>query len=306
MSNKKIWITGSSGMLGKRLCPILKRLGNSILEGNTKIFDQTIQKNVRDWLKINMPDEIIVTSALVGGINFNLSNSTEFLYKNSMIALNIIQAAHDLNIKSLVFLGSSCMYPKNAKQPIEESSLNKGEIEFTNESYGIAKILGVKLIEKINTQYNRKYLTIVPTAAFGPGDIYDKKKSHVIPAMIMNFHNAKVNNIKKITFWGTGEAKREFIFVDDMAEGILFIRDNFKGNEMINLGTGIEVKIKELAFIIAEITGYKGEIIFDKSKPEGVMRKILDNKKIKDLGWKPKYSLEEGLEITYKDYCKNI
>lgn len=306
MSNKKIWITGSSGMLGKRLCPILKSLGNSILEGNTKIFDQTIQKNVRDWLKINMPDEIIVTSALVGGINFNLSNSTEFLYKNSMIALNIIQAAHDLNIKSLVFLGSSCMYPKNAKQPIEESSLNKGEIEFTNESYGIAKILGVKLIEKINTQYNRKYLTIVPTAAFGPGDIYDKKKSHVIPAMIMNFHNAKVNNIKKITFWGTGEARREFIFVDDMAEGILFIRDNFKGNEMINLGTGIEVKIKELAFIIAEITGYKGEIIFDKSKPEGVMRKILDNKKIKDLGWKPKYSLEEGLEITYKDYCKNI
>lgn len=303
---KKIWITGSSGMLGKRLCSILKKSDNSILEGNTKIFDQTIQKNVRDWLQINMPDEIIVTSALVGGINFNLSNSAEFLYKNSMIALNIIQAAHDLNIKNLVFLGSSCMYPKNANQPIEESSLTHGEIEFTNESYGIAKILGVKLIEKINTQYNRKYLTIVPTAAFGPGDIYDEKKSHVIPTMIMKFHNAKVKNIKKLTFWGTGEAQREFIFVDDMAEGILFIKDNFKKNEMINLGTGIEIKIKELAFMIAEIIDYKGQIIFDKSKPEGVVRKILDNKKIKDLGWKPKFSLEEGIEITYKDYLKNI
>ena len=222
-----------------------------------------------------------------------------------MIALNIIQTAHDLDIKNLVFLGSSCMYPKNAEQPIKEGSLNQGEIEFTNESYGIAKILGVKLIEKINSQYDRKYLTIVPTAAFGPGDIYDEKKSHVIPAMIMKFHNAKVNNIAKLTFWGTGEAQREFIFVDDMAEGILFIKDNFKRNEMINLGTGIEIKIKELAYKIAEITGYKGDIIFDKSKPEGVMRKILDNKKIKDLGWKPRYSLEEGLEITYKDYCKN-
>tara|TARA_B100000242_G_scaffold250730_1_gene192306 strand:+ start:438 stop:1361 length:924 start_codon:yes stop_codon:yes gene_type:complete len=303
--NRKIWITGSSGMLGKRLCSILKSSDNVILEGNTKIFDQTIQKNVIDWLKINKPDEIIVSSALVGGINFNLSNSAEFLYKNSMIALNIIQAAHDLDIKNLVFLGSSCMYPKNATQPIKEGSLNQGEIEFTNESYGIAKILGVKLIEKINSQYNRKYLTIVPTAAFGPGDIYDEKKSHVIPAMIMKFHNAKLNNIKELTFWGSGEARREFIFVDDMAEGILFIKDNFKRNEMINLGTGIEIKIKKLAYIIAEITGYKGNIIFDKSKPEGVMRKILDNKKIKDLGWKPRYSLEEGLEITYKDYCKN-
>tara|TARA_Y100000816_G_C26106052_1_gene587867 strand:+ start:3401 stop:4324 length:924 start_codon:yes stop_codon:yes gene_type:complete len=303
--NRKIWITGSSGMLGKRLCSILKSSDNVILEGNTKIFDQTIQKNVIDWLKINKPDEIIVSSALVGGINFNLSSSAEFLYKNSMIALNIIQAAHDLDIKNLVFLGSSCMYPKNATQPIKEGSLNQGEIEFTNESYGIAKILGVKLIEKINSQYNRKYLTIVPTAAFGPGDIYDEKKSHVIPAMIMKFHNAKLNNIKELTFWGSGEARREFIFVDDMAEGILFIKDNFKRNEMINLGTGIEIKIKKLAYIIAEITGYKGNIIFDKSKPEGVMRKILDNKKIKDLGWKPRYSLEEGLEITYKDYCKN-
>ena len=160
-----------------------------------------------------------------------------------MIALNIIQAAHDLDIKNLVFLGSSCMYPKNATQPIKEGSLNQGEIEFTNESYGIAKILGVKLIEKINSQYNRKYLTIVPTAAFGPGDIYDEK-SHVIPAMIMKFHNAKLNNIKELTFWGSGEARREFIFVDDMAEGILFIKDNFKRNEMINLGTGIEIKIK--------------------------------------------------------------
>ena len=303
--NRKIWITGSSGMLGKRLCSILKSSDNVILQGNTKIFDQTIQKNVIDWLKINKPDEIIVSSALVGGINFNLSSSAEFLYKNSMIALNIIQAAHDLDIKNLVFLGSSCMYPKNATQPIKEGSLNQGEIEFTNESYGIAKILGVKLIEKINSQYNRKYLTIVPTAAFGPGDIYDEKKSHVIPAMIMKFHNAKLNNIKELTFWGSGEARREFIFVDDMAEGILFIKDNFKRNEMINLGTGIEIKIKKLAYIIAEITGYKGNIIFDKSKPEGVMRKILDNKKIKDLGWKPRYSLEEGLEITYKDYCKN-
>ena len=173
--NRKIWITGSSGMLGKRLCSILKSSDNVILEGNTKIFDQTIQKNVIDWLKINKPDEIIVSSALVGGINFNLSSSAEFLYKNSMIALNIIQAAHDLDIKNLVFLGSSCMYPKNATQPIKEGSLNQGEIEFTNESYGIAKILGVKLIEKINSQYNRKYLTIVPTAAFGPGDIYDEK-----------------------------------------------------------------------------------------------------------------------------------
>ncbi len=304
-SKSKIWITGSSGMLGKKLSKILKKQGHQIIEGNKKIFDQTSQEKVIDYIKENQPDEIIITSALVGGIEYNSKNSADFLYVNSMIALNIINAASILDIKKLTFLGSSCMYPKDAIQPINENSLNTGIVEFTNESYGIAKILGVKYIEKINSQYGRNYLAIVPTATYGPGDNYNKSQSHVIPAMIKRFHDAKNKNISEVVFWGSGKALREFIYIDDMAEGILFITKNYKKNELINLGSGEEITIKDLAYKIAKVVDYKGNIKFDINKPEGVSRKILDSTKVKELGWKPKYTLDEGLKLTYENYIRD-
>ena len=307
MNNKKtIWITGSTGMVGQALKRSIISSGTyNIIETKRSDLDQTNQNETNIWLKKNKPDIIIITSALVGGIQINSKYPLDFLYQNSMIALNIINSANEAGCEKLIFLGASCMYPRDTSQPFKESSVLDGKVEETNEGYGLAKILGTKLTEFMNFQHDRKYISVIPAASYGPNDCYDEKTNHVIPALIQKFHNAKVNKSKSVEVWGTGKPKREFLHVDDMASGIMFLLDNYFDNTPINLGTGEEVTIKELAYLVSEVVNYKGNIVFDDSKPDGIPRKILDSSKILKLGWKPSISLLEGLERTYRIYLDN-
>ncbi|MBT6754457.1 MAG: NAD-dependent epimerase/dehydratase family protein, partial [Gammaproteobacteria bacterium] len=250
-------------------------------------------------------DTIIITSALVGGIQLNSKIPATFLYQNSMINLNIINAAHQNNCNKIIFLGASCMYPRNGEQPFKEDSILDGKIEETNEGYGISKIVGLKMIQMLNQQFNTSHISIIPAASYGPNDCYDEAKNHVVPAMLKKFHDAKNNGKKSVTIWGTGKVKREFIHVDDMADGIIHIMKNYKDNTPINLGTGEEITIKRLATLIKKIVGYKGVIIFDEKKPDGIKRKILCHEKLKKLKWKHTLSLEEGIKRSYEEYILN-
>ena len=294
-------------MVGKSL--IKNLLNNSyyeVLRTKRSDFNQINQIKTKNWIIKNKPDTIIITSALVGGIHINSRIPADFLYENSMINLNIINAAHENGCKKIVFLGASCMYPKFGKQPFKEELIFDGKIEETNEGYGLSKILGLKFIEMLNKQYKSSHLSIIPAASYGPNDCYDEQKNHVIPALIKKFHESKTKNKKNIKIWGTGNIKREFIHVDDMADGIMHIIKNYKDKEPINLGTGEEISIKNLSLLIQKVVGYEGQVVFDNTKPDGINRKILDNSKIKKLKWKPKISLKEGLEQSYKDFLKNI
>lgn len=293
-------------MVGKSLAKKLANNKNYELLSTTKSeLDQTNQDKTDNWIKNNQPNIIIITSALVGGIQLNSKIPATFLYQNSMINLNIINAARNNNCQKIVFLGASCMYPKNSSQPFKEDSIFDGKIEETNEGYGISKLIGLKMIEMINSQYNLSHITIIPAASYGPNDCYDETKNHVIPALIKKFHNAKIQNKDNVTIWGSGKPKREFIHVDDMASGIIHILENYKDNSPINLGTGKEYTIKEIANTIKDVVGYNGKISFDSSKPDGIKRKILDNKKLKRLGWDPKITIKDGIESTYQDFLKN-
>lgn len=306
MKKDNVWITGN-GMVGKALEKALsKNKKYNVIITPRKILDQTDQKKTNSWVGKNKPEIIIMTSALVGGIHLNSKIPSTFLYQNSILNLNIINAANENDCKKIVFLGASCMYPKKSKQPFDEKSIFEGRIEETNEGYGISKLLGLKMIEMINKEFNKKHLTIIPAASYGPNDCYDLKKNHVIPALIKKIHDAKIKNLKSISLWGTGNALREFLYVEDMADGIIHIMENYNDPSPINLGTGEEITIKNLSIIIKNVIGYKGKINFDSSKPEGVKRKILNNSKVKKLKWSPKFSLENGLEITYQNYLKEL
>ena len=303
MNKKKIWITGAQGMVGQSIDRfLLKTKKYLVLKTSRKDFDQSNQVKTKNWIVKNNPDIIIICSAMVGGIHLNSKKPADFLYENSIITLNIIKAAHEANCKKIVFLGASCMYPKNAKQPFSEESILNGEVEKTNEGYAIAKILGVKYLDFLNQQYGTKHISIIPTASYGPKDCYDESKNHVIPALIKRIHNAKTKNKKEAVIWGSGNAKREFIHVDDMANGIMHIIENYKENSPINLGSGEEVTIKKLSKIICNVIGYKGMLIFDKSKPDGVKRKILSNHKLKKIKWKSSISLEQGIKMSYEEF----
>tara|TARA_B110000240_G_scaffold32688_1_gene35322 strand:+ start:1090 stop:2031 length:942 start_codon:yes stop_codon:yes gene_type:complete len=307
MKKNKIWITGSNGMVGQALNRSLVKKNNyEVIKTTRKNFDQTNQNKTKNWIIKNQPDVIIITSALVGGIQLNSKIPADFLYENSMISLNIIRAAHEAKCGKIIFLGASCMYPKKAKQPFEEDSILDGKVEETNEGYAISKILGIKFIQLLNQQYGTSHIGIIPTASYGPNDCYDENKNHVIPALIKKIHNAKIKRQKNIILWGTGKAKREFIHVDDMARGILHIIENYKDKGAINLGTGEEITISKLSNTIADIIGYTGSIGFDKTKPDGIKRKILSDKKIKKLKWKSEISLEEGLKLAYLDYLNYL
>jgi len=302
----KIWVTGN-GMVGKSL---IKRLstdqGYQVLKTKKTDFDQINQTRTNNWIKKNRPNTIIITSALVGGIHINSKTPATFLYENSMINLNIINSAHEYGCKKIVFLGASCMYPKFGKQPFKEDSILDGKIEETNEGYGISKIIGLKFIEMLNNQYKSSHLSIIPAASYGTNDCYDDSKNHVIPALIKKFHEGKIKNKKSIKIWGTGNAKREFIHVDDMADGIIHIIKNYKDNAPINLGTGEEISIKSLSLLIKKIVGYRGQITFDRAKPDGIKRKLLDNSKIKKLKWNHKICLKDGIEKSYNEYTEKI
>jgi len=308
----KIYIAGHRGMVGSAIVRQLKSKSAQLITRTHKELDLTNQQQVNDFITKEKPDQIYLAAAKVGGIHANNTYPADFIYQNLIIQANIINAAHQNNIQKLLFLGSSCIYPKSVKQPMREESLLTGTLEPTNEPYAVAKIAGIKLCESYNRQYNCDYRSVMPTNLYGPGDNYHPENSHVIPALIKKFHEGKNNNASKVTIWGSGKPKREFLYVDDMAaacvyvmnlEKIIYQQETKPMLSHINVGTNQDLTIKKLAEAIAKITGFKGKIEFDTTKPDGSKRKLMDSTRLNMLGWHSKINLEQGLKKTYKDYC---
>ena len=317
MSKLKIFIAGHKGMVGSALVRLLKKQDVELITKDRQELDLLNQKDVQNFFKVNEIDQVYIAAAKVGGIIANNTYPAEFIYENLNIQTNIIHSAFLNGVKKLLFLGSSCIYPKYANQPIKEEELLSGKLEPTNEPYAIAKIAGVKMCESYNRQYEKShsldYRAVMPANLYGPGDSYHPENSHVIPGLIYRFHNAKINNLPHVTIWGTGKVKREFMYVDDLARACIYLmnlnkkiydKHISKTSSHINIGSSQELTIKELAKIIKEIVGFKGSMYFDTTKPDGNPRKFLDSKQINSLGFKPEINLLDGLIMTYKDYIK--
>ena len=299
--NSKIYIAGHNGMVGSACWRLLEDNGYKNLLGySSKDLDLRNQNAVFNFLNIEKPVAIIDAAAKVGGILANSTFPYEYLMDNMLIQNNLIRAAHELNIKKFIFLGSSCIYPKMAPQPLKEEYLLTGSLEETNQWYAIAKISGVKLIEALRKQYNRDYISLMPTNLYGPGDNYDLETSHVLPAMLRKFHEAKENGLKEVFLWGTGNPEREFLHVDDLAKAVVFCLENSLSDSLYNIGSEVEVSIQELAEIIQKIVGYNGTIKWDLSKPDGTPRKLMDSSKINLAGWNSSIDLIKGIESVYK------
>ena len=295
----KIYVAGHRGMVGSAIVRAIEADGKHTWIGATRSeLDLTDRNSVFDYLKENKPDAVIIAAAKVGGIGANDSFPVDFLSENLQIQTNLIDGSHAAGIEKLVFLGSSCIYPKFAEQPIKESSLLTGELEPTNEPYALAKIAGLKLVQAYRKQFGHRWISLMPTNLYGPGDNYDPESSHVIPGMIVKFCKAKNSGEPKVTLWGTGSPLREFLHVYDLASATLFALENYEGDVALNVGSGEEVSIKELAEEIKNSVGFSGQINWDSSKPDGTLRKFLDSSKLNDLGWKPSLTLEEGLTKT--------
>ena len=303
----KIYIAGHNGMVGSSCYRALTRNGfNNLIVKSSIDLDLTNQSLVLDFIADEKPDVIINAAAKVGGILANDTYPYEFLMQNLLIQNNLIQASHMFNISKFVFLGSSCVYPKFAEQPIKEEYLMTGPLEPTNEWYAIAKITGIKLIESLRKQYNRDYIALMPTNLYGPGDNFDLKTSHVLPALLKKFHDAKLNNRPHVNIWGSGKPLREFLHVDDLAKAVIHILNkNNLPYHLYNVGTGLDISINDLAKLIKEIIGFKGEIKFDKSKPDGTPRKLLDITRISTLGWNPEKELNQGIREVYDWFIEN-
>ena len=305
LKNKKVFVAGHKGLVGQSLCRRLEKENCKILYVNKKSLDLRDFNKTDKWLKLNKPDYIFIAAARVGGILANSSYPADFIYDNLSIATNLIHLSHKNNIKKVLYLGSSCIYPKFSKQPINEESLLTGSLEPTNEWYAIAKIAGLKLCQAYSLQHKCNFISVMPTNLYGPEDNFDVKSGHVLPGLINKIHLATKNNKKNVIIWGTGKPKREFLFVDDLADALVFLMKNYNKNDHINVGSGNESSILNLAKIIAKVVGFKGKFIFDASKPDGTPRKFINSKKINSLGWKSKTSLLKGIEITYHWYLKN-
>ena len=306
-SNLKIYVAGHTGMVGSACLKALKLKGyKNLVYKKSSELDLTDQKSVKNFIEIEKPDLVINCAAVVGGIMANNNYPYKFLMDNMLIQNNLIKYSHENKIKKFVFLGSSCIYPKYSKQPIKEKYLLSDYLEPTNEWYAIAKISGVKLIESLRKKYNRDYISLMPTNLYGSNDNFDFNSSHVIPGMIAKFHKAKIKNSNYITLWGDGTPLREFLHVDDLANAILFSIENSFSDSLFNVGSGEEIAIKNLAQIVKKIVGFNGSVNWDKSMPNGTPRKLLDSTKFKNLGWKQKISLENGIDLTYKWYVDNL
>lgn len=305
--NAIIYIAGHGGMVGSAIHRnLLKRGFVRIITKTRKELDLLNQSEVLSFFKEHSPEYVFLSAAKVGGIIGNKTYPAEFINQNLTIQNNIIHAAHAHGVKKLLFLGSSCIYPKFATQPIVESELLKGELEPTNEYYAIAKISGIKMCEAYRKQYGSNFISLMPTNLYGQGDNYHPENSHVVPAMLRKFHEAKENNLPTVTIWGTGTPMREFLHVDDLADASVFLMENYNDLEHINVGTGEDVTIRELAESIKKIVDYSGEIVFDTSKPDGTPRKLLNVSKLHNLGWKHSISLEKGLKDTYKVFITEM
>ena len=316
MNSQKIYVAGHRGMVGSAICRALESAGQkNIITRDRQQLDLKNQSAVSQFFNEVKPDMVYLAAAKVGGIYANSTQPASFIYENLMIELNIIHAAYQAGVKSLLFLGSSCIYPKLASQPMTEEALLSGFLEPTNEPYAIAKIAGIKLCESYNRQYGLDYRSIMPTNLYGLNDNYDPEGSHVIPALISRFHEAKVVGAASVNVWGSGERRREFLFSEDLAEASIFVMslsvDIYRSVTKpmlshLNVGSGTDMTIHELAELIKKVVGFKGEILFDTSKPDGPPKKLMDSSKLNRLGWKPSVTLEAGLTIAYKDFLSKI
>ena len=311
----KIFVAGHRGMVGSAICRQLKQKSHlEIITRKRDELDLCDQSAVHEFMKLQKPDEVIIAAAKVGGIHANNTYPAEFIYQNLQIQNNIIHAAHVNDVQNLLFLGSSCIYPREVGQPMKEDALLTGVLEPTNEPYAIAKIAGIKMCESYNRQYSRNYRSVMPTNLYGPGDNYHPANSHVVPALIRRFHEAKESNLMEVVVWGSGTPMREFLHVDDMADASLFVHDldqvTYTKNTQtmlshINVGTGVDVTIKELAQTIKSVVGFEGDIVFDNTKPDGTPRKLMDVQLLSSLGWAAKIDLRDGLVNAYQDFLEN-
>lgn len=293
-------------MVGSAIMRNLSAKGfNNFVFRSSKELDLTRQKDVEDFFAAEKPDYVFLAAAKVGGIHANNTYRGEFIYQNLMIQNNIIHSSFLNGIKKLLFLGSTCIYPKMAPQPMKEEYLLSGYLEPTNEPYAIAKIAGIKTCESYNRQYGVDYISVMPTNLYGPNDNYDLNNSHVLPALIRKFHEAKINNQPQVVIWGSGSPMREFLHVDDLADACVYLMDNYTGDSLVNIGTGTDVTIKELALLIKEIVGFEGELTFDSTKPDGTPKKLTDVSKLHGLGWQHKIGLKEGIQSVYKEFSEN-
>lgn len=303
----KIYIAGHMGMVGSACWRILKSAGYTNLLGKTSMeLDLRDQNAVENLIKTEKPDAIIASAAKVGGILANDSYPYEFLMDNMLIQNNLIRSAHENSVEKFIFLGSSCIYPKFSQQPIKEEYFLTGELEPTNQWYAIAKISGVKLIEALRKQFNRDYVSLMPTNLYGPNDNFDLKTSHVFPAMLRKFHEAKKNNHSKVTLWGSGKSMREFLHVNDLGQAVLFALEHKLGDYLYNVGSGSDITIKALAQMVQKVVGHKGDIIWDNTKPDGTPKKLMDSSKLENRGWKSTINLEKGIKTTYKWFLDNF
>lgn len=304
--NSKIYVAGHRGMVGSAIIRELQRQGyNNIITQTHKELDLCNQQAVNDFFETEKPEYVFLAAAKVGGIVANQSSLADFMYDNMILEMNVINAAWRNGCKKLEFLGSSCIYPRMAPQPIKESYLLTGELEKTNEAYALAKISGLKYCEYLNVQYGTDFISLMPTNLYGPNDNYHSEHSHVLPALIRRFHEAKENGLNEVTCWGDGSPLREFLYVDDLANLCVFLMNNYTGNETVNAGTGKEISIKDLTELVAKIVGYEGKIKWDTSRPNGTPRKLLDVSKAESLGWKYKVELEDGIRLSYADFLNN-
>jgi len=304
--SSKIFVAGHRGLVGSAIVRKLQKEGytNLILKGREEV-DLTRQEEVEKFFEKERPEYVFLAAAKVGGIHANRTYPAEFIYQNLMIECNVIHSAYKCGVKKLLFLGSSCIYPRECPQPMKEEYLLSGYLEPTNEAYAVAKIAGLKLCQYYKRQYGSNFISCMPTNLYGPNDNFDLNTSHVIPALIRKFHEAKINNKPYVEVWGTGKPLREFLHVDDLADACLFLMQNYDDEIWINVGSGEEVSIAELANMIKEIVGYKGRIVFNPDMPDGTPRKLLDISRLKSLGWEKKISLFDGLRSTYEWYVEN-
>lgn len=302
----KIYVAGHRGLVGSAIVRNLEEKGyTNIIYRTHKELDLTNQEAVRTFFKQEKPEYVFLAAAKVGGIHANNTYPADFIYDNLMIQNNVIKAAHDFGVKKLLFLGSTCIYPKMAPQPIKEEYLLTGALEETNEAYAVAKIAGLEMCKFFKRQYGDNFISCMPTNLYGSNDNFDLKNSHVLPALIRKFHEAKVNNSEIVEVWGTGTPLREFLYVDDMADACVFLMENYDREQHVNIGTGEEVSIRELAETVKKVVGFEGELVFNTDMPDGTPRKLTTVDKLHELGWKHKINLNEGIKLAYNWFLEN-
>jgi GDP-L-fucose synthase len=304
LAGKRVWVAGHTGMAGSAIVRRLATERCEVLQVPRKDVDLRNQSGVDAWMARERPQAVVLAAAKVGGIVANNTLRAEFLYDNLVIAANVIHAAHVHGVEKLLFLGSTCIYPRLAPQPMREDSLLTGPLEPTNEPYAIAKIAGIKMCEAYRAQYGSDFISVMPTNLYGPGDNYHPEHSHVVAALIRRFHEAKVSGAAEVAVWGTGKPRREFLYVDDMADACVFALKTYSGEGILNIGLGEDIAISEFAEVVAEVVGYRGRIVFDTTRPDGTPRKLVDVSRLAALGWRATTGLREGLALAYRDFLK--